>query len=343
MKNKDVKRANRIVRDMKECVRSFSLPITESQPGGDYAFSCDFLSEIRNENVCATLMVGYDRQWEVININIVTGFVIPSGRVIEILKLLNLLNGIMPIYQCSLCPCCNEVSFHVTLRVSGNRLSKDKFKRLIHYLLEDTYRICPLIARLLMATGNLEDLYDQFMNDHKYLMGKDNKLTAEMEGRILADVKSVFADLDITINDQDRVDHGFIMQFVHPTEPGLFLRVATILHSEDEIVAISMAPSFSVPDGKLDIMMELVNRINRVCNTEHMYISGQRKDVVLLKGVMLDNGTIDKEEFKNAFGTLMGNGVRLFPIVNEQLTSSESPETLIRKLIPCYSDKTTIH
>lgn len=343
MKNKNNKRANKIIRDMKECFQSFHLPIKEAQPGDAYTASCDFLSEISNENVQALITVEYNRYHEIININIPTRLHISPGRINEGLKLLNLLNGMLPLYQYSICPCCNEVSVHVGLHVSGNRLSKDKFKGLIRSLLEDTYLFCPLIARMLIAGGNPEELYDRFMDDHKDLMSKENKLTSKMEGKILDDVKLMFSDFDIAINDDDRVDRGFIMQFVHPKDPGLFLRVGTILDSENGIVFISMSPPFPVPDDKLDVMMELVNRINRICGTDHMYITGERKNVVLLKGVMLDNGVLDKEELKNAFGALLSNGFQMFPIINEQLTSVEIPETLMRKVIPCYSDKTTTH
>jgi len=342
-KNKDNKRANRVIKDMKECFQSFHLPIKEVQPGTSYIGSCDFLSEISNDNVLAPITVEYNRNREVININIPTGLIIAPGRVTEFLKLLNILNGTLPLYQCSICPCCNEVFIHVSLHVTGNRLSKDKFKRLIRSLLDDTYLIYPLIARMLMAGGSPEDLYNRFMDDHKDLMSKENKLTSEMEDNIIEDVKLMFADFDITINDDDRVDNGFIIELVHPEDPGLFLRIATRLFSENETVVISMAPHFPVPDDKFDIVVELVNRINRVCSTDHMYISGQRKNVVLLQGVMLNNGVIDKEELKIAFETLLRNGFRLFPIINEQLTSDESPVALMRKLIPCYSDKVTIH
>jgi hypothetical protein len=343
MKNKkNIKSAHRVVRDMKACFRSFQLPITEAQPGGDYAFSCDFLSHISNENVCALAMVKYDRHHGYININISTGLVIPAERLTEVLKMINLLNGMTPIYQYSICPCCNEISVHVSLHIHDHQLSKDKFKRLISYLLEDTYNHFPLIAQV-VAGGSSEDVFEWFINDHKHLISTESKLTAEMEDKILEDVKLMFADFDITINDNDRVSDGFIIQFAHPKEPGLFLRVGTILHGDNEIVALSMSPPSAVPDDKLDVMIALVNRINRLCSSDHIYISSQKKNVVLLKGVMLDNGSIDKEELKSAFGELLGNGFRLFPIINEQLTSDESPETLICKRFPCYTDKTTSH
>ena len=343
MKNKENKRANRVIKDMKECFQSFHLPVKEAQSETNYPFRCDFLVEIDNDNVVATIMVKYDRYREVININIANSFIIKPGRVNEVLKLLNMLNGTMPLYQCCTCPCCNELSIHASLHLTGNRLAKDKFKRFIRLLLEDTYIIYPLIARMLMAGGSPEDFYARFMDNHKDLMDRGNKLTSEMEDKILEEVKLMFDDFDITIKDEDRVDDGYIMELVYQKNPELFLRTATRLYSENEAVVISMAPPFSVPDDKFDIILELVNRINRVCSTDHMYISGQSKKIVLLKGVMLNNGVIDKEELKIAFGTMLTNGFGLFPIINEQLTSDESPETLMRKLMACYLNNITTH
>jgi len=342
MSKRNVKKKNRIVRDMKESFRALYLSAAEAKVGIKYPFKCDILTQINDQNAYASLMVEHDEDRDVINVNISTDFIVPSDRVAEVLKLLNFLNELRPLYQYSICPCCNEILVHASLYVSANRLSKAKFSRLIRQLLEDTYLFFPLIAGVIVG-GNAEDLYLQFKDDHRNLMMKENTYSTDMETKILDDLRSVLADFYTSIDDDHRVEHGFVIPLAHPKDRSLPLLVATILDRENEVVVISMASTFPIPDDRLDVLMELVNRMNRICDTDHMYISHHKKNVALLKGVMLDNGQIDKEELNTALGTLMAKGFNLFPVINEQLSSNKNPSELMRNIMPCYFDKVTIH
>ena len=344
----NINKSNQVVRDMKECFKSLQLPMRKGQTSDAYTFSWDLVSEICNENVSAILTVKYDRYRKVISINISFDQDVPPGMVTEVLKLLNLLNGTVSYYRYIIGTCSNKISALTGLYVSEGRLSKDKFRRLICDFLEDTYSICPLIMQLLREGGNPEEIYDRYMDgqidgyrdlmsiDADYMTSMENKHTTEMDGNILDDIKSVFADFDITANDDDRVDDGFIIDLVHPKDQDLYVRFCTILDSENQVVSIYIAPFFAVPDNRFDVMMELVNSINRVCNTGHMFITRDNKHVWLWTEIMLDNGVIDKKELKNAFRTLLDNGCRLFPIIKEQLTFNESPDASMCRPLPCY-------
>jgi len=71
---------------------------------------------------------------------------------------------------------------------------------------------------------------------------------------------------------------------------------------------------------------------------EHLFIHRQTKRVVLLKGIMIDNGVLDKEEFEKSIRMLLGNGSIFFPIIKEQISSNESPEVLLAKIRENYKD-----
>ena len=60
MSKRETKRSNQIVRDMKECFRSFHLPVDKSKKGKNVELA--FTSQICNDHVCAAVIVTYDRQ-----------------------------------------------------------------------------------------------------------------------------------------------------------------------------------------------------------------------------------------------------------------------------------------
>jgi hypothetical protein len=93
-----------------------------------------------------------------------------------------------------------------------------------------------------------------------------------------------------------------------------------------------------VPDEKMPVIMELINLMNRMPRPDHLFITRQTKRVILLKGIMIDNGVLDKQEFEKSIRTLLGNGHLLFPSIKEQLSSNESPEVLLTRVGENFKD-----
>jgi hypothetical protein len=114
--------------------------------------------------------------------------------------------------------------------------------------------------------------------------------------------------------------------------PGLNFVLGIKVNGENETLVLSMSAAFSVPDDRKDSVMELVNLINKGCRGAHVYYSHDKKNVVFLSGIMLKSGSVDKIELKSAFTAFISYGFRMLPIVYEQLTSTESPQTLILKV-----------
>ena len=117
----------------------------------------------------------------------------------------------------------------------------------------------------------------------------------------------------------------------------------TALDTEDSTVIIHAVSSFSVPDEKMTTIIELVNRINRLCGYQHLFVDSQSKKSEFLYGIRLDNGILPEEEFQNAFKVMITDALCWFPILQELITSGGISSDLIRKRIHCYNDKTTMY
>jgi hypothetical protein len=336
MTRKENKKGNQVVRDMKECFRSFHLPVNQLKAIQDNSMNVAFTSQICNDHVCAGVAVTFDRAEGYVGIDAFFHRKVPSDKMAEISKLLNLLNGVSPIYGYSICQCCNTISLRSSLFLMGEILPKGKFGRLIHEMLEDTYLCSPLIEEV-VAGGNPEALYDRFMDDHKDTMGKESTLTEGAKRKILIDMESVMTGLKISIKDDERIANGFVMGCMFE-DMDFPLRMGVTLDNETEMVRLILSAPFIVPDVKIPVTTELVNLINRRSAPDHLFINRKTKRVVLHKAIMIDNGVLDKRELEMSIRTLLGNGSLFFPIIKEQLSSNESPEVLLERIRAKYTD-----
>ena len=329
MNKKEYKKSNKVIRGMEECFRSFQLPVAKNKNHKDINLA--FTSQICNDHVCATVFATYDRQAEYVGIDFSFQPPIPLERVPEIIKLFNLLNGVRVLCDFSICSCCNIVKLKTGLFIQGETLPMSKYKRLIENMLEDSYQTFPLIMEV-MNGGNFRTAGDRFMDDHKDLWSGKNTYTEAIKGEILNDAKAVLADCYFNLDDKSRVNDAYIQGYQCPKVPGLNFVLGIKVSGEYEALVLSMSAAFSVPDNRKDIVMELVNLINKGCRATHMYYSHDKKNVVLLSGVMLKSGSVDKAELKNVFTAFISYGFRMLPIVYEQMTSAESPQTVILKV-----------
>ena len=332
------KKGSKVVREMKQCFRALHLSVENVKNGEP----CEFKSKIDNANTLAEVLVEYRPDFNCVNINFNFG-VMKSGNIDEIKKLINMINGITPFCQLSLCPCCNEIILHASLFISNNKLQKDKFDWLLRYMLEIVHLAYPAISMLVSMGGAAEKYYDICKDNIWNVTYREQGLDKEMKEKVLNGLASVFADLKITLTDENRIENGFVFPCVHPSEPGLCINMITALDTEDSTVIIHAVSSFTVPDDKMTTIIELVNRINRLCGYQHLFVDSLGKKSVFLYGIRLDNGVLQEEEFQNAFRVMITDALCWFPILQELVTSGGIESDLIRKRIPCYNDKTTMY
>lgn len=334
MSKRTAKKSNRIVRDMEECFRSFHLSVDKNKNHKDIELA--FTSQICNDHVCATVFASYNRQMEYVGIDFSFHPPMPLERIPEIIKLLNLLNGIRVLCDYSICPCCNMLKLKTGLFIQGETIPMSKYKRLIENMLEWSYHTFPLIMEVINGE-NFKNACDRFMDDHEDLWSGKNTYTETINEEILNDAKAVLADCHFNLDDKSRVNDEYIEGYQYPKVPGLNFVLGIKVRGENEALVLSMSAAFDVPGDKKDIVMELVNLINKGCRGTHMYYSHDKKNVVLLSGVMLKSGSVDKAELKSVFTAFVSCGFRMLPVVYEQMTSAENPKTLILKALDSYS------
>jgi len=218
--------------------------------------------------------------------------------------------------------------------VPGNELPKEKFKKLLSLLLEETYHGYSLIDQLLFSEGcTPEILFDCYLDEQQHYINWGGELSVKRKSIILRQMQVELNHLKLDVGDHHLTDTAFLFQYAHPQNPDLTIQVGTLLYERNEAVIITVSAHLFVSDEKRTVMMDLVNRINRICGADHVYICIQTKRVILSQGIMLIDGVMDAEEFRETTRLMLGRGNRIFPVVRELLESPESPETLMHKII----------
>ena len=197
---------------MKDCFRSFHLPVNDIKSPHADRMNVAFGSQICNDHTCAGVVVTYNRQQRYVGITITFHLNVPSERVTEVIRLLDLWNGMMPLDHYSVCECCNSVSMWAVLFLHDDSLPDGKFKRLIHDMLEYAYFSFPLIIEVING-GKQEDVHTRFTDGCRDL-GKIEKAISSKNARtIISDMESVLHDLEISIREEDLHDDGLAIYF----------------------------------------------------------------------------------------------------------------------------------
>ena len=328
MSKKENKKSNQVVKDMKECFRSFNLPVDKNKH--DKESKIAFTSEICNDHVCAGVVVTHDKQRGYGEIKIESLLEIPSERVIAVIKLLDLFNGMMPFDHYSVCPCCNSVVLKTALFLPDDGLPIGKFKRLIRNILEHTYLGFPLIYEVMIG-GNPEDASVRFREGYKALREMSDTMSDDAAGTVLRDMESVLHDHRITLQEEDRFDDGFIAAFGETELTDFVLSMIIQLFRDRALVVLELFPSFTIPDEKIVQITESINWVNRYFSGGCMFLDREDKQVRFRKGIMIDNNVLDKRELNNAIRNMLSGVCVFFPSIMDQLASNEGLETLMDK------------
>jgi len=201
----------------------------------------------------------------------------------------------------------------------------------------------PIVGQVCIL-GDDPDKYCRDFHDHLWNVAHQEKgLNKEITEKVLKDLESIFAQLEITIRDEDRVTNGFFFSYVHPEDHGLFINMTTTLDDKNGVLTVFAASSFTVPKEKMPEMTDLVNRINRLCINDHLFVDHQSMRSVFACGIRLGNGVLSEEEFLNAFKEIIKDALCWFPLLRELITSGGVPAELICNSIPCYNDRITAY
>jgi hypothetical protein len=333
MSNKNNKNSKQIVRDVKECFRSFHLPICKFGSNKELLIRNEaiFASEIHNDHTVADVIVFHRKK---------TGFVmfdvlfnsneVSPEKMAEIRCLLDLLNRDRSIFHYSISQYCNCVSLRAHLFLSGERLPIGKCKRLIHCILEDAYNCFPLISAVING-GNYKDRYDRFMDHHKETKHMKSTISEKNVEKIMIDMEAVLASKMSPITDNNRSANSFTFIIHGIGKIDFSLGMYIYVDDTDKSIFMALEPPFSVPDEKIGVMMELIDRVNKIIGCGHIFVNHHNKKIILVWGIMIDNATLDKAEFETAINALLMYGVKIYPMIKEQITSNECPEVLFAR------------
>jgi hypothetical protein len=169
------------------------------------------------------------------------------------------------------------------------------------------------------------------MDDHPILTIEERSMSNETILTILNDMEEVLGRCEITIRDKNRCDDGFCMEFDPPTGLNYSLNLNIKLCSECDMITLNLDSSLAASVDKFPLLEELAGRINREIGFYHLIIDREHNRISLNLGIMIDNGVLDQTEFDFAIRLMKRITEVWFPVIYEQLSTDEQPETLMKR------------
>jgi len=104
------------------------------------------------------------------------------------------------------------------------------------------------------------------------------------------------------------------------------------LFNDHRIVVVDLFSLFTIPDEKIDTMIESVNWLNSLSSIGCMYVERENKQVRFRKGLIIEKDTLDKMEFRKTVEKMMSARHLFFDIIKIQLVTDESPDVILAKI-----------
>ena len=327
MSKKKNKQSNQVVKDMKECFRSFHLPVDDDISLGKQSF----LSQFRTDLLCANIDVTHNKKNGYVRIQVIWILTDPLGRFNEVIKLLDLCNSRLTLDRLSSHPERKFVLLETNLFLSDNQLPIGKFNRLIHDILEHANIGFLLIADVMIGKDP-KDAHASFVDGCNALEEIRKEIPIEAAEIILKDMESVFHDFGISLSDEDRFEEGFFVNFAKQKQIVAVKGMVVELFTDGHIVIVELFSSFTIPDAKIDTITESVNWINMRSDVGSMYIRRDDNQVRFRKGIIIENDVLDKMEFKKTVENFISSRHLFFDIIMTQLITGESPDVIMTKI-----------
>lgn len=338
IKNKNM----RIVDDMKNCFQSLGLPVYKD-PHKKNKYS--FCSEFQVNNLRADILALYDHKHKYATITVDFSKLVPSHKMSVSLELINLINCYLSIFHFIVCEKCGSVSLRSGLFVPGKHLSKRKFKMIVNSLLESAKLVLPVFVELLSTDGQTKELVSKLWSENPDLLKSENKNNINFEA-ILQDVEDIFTNLGMMVQN-DYLEDGYIMaDFQLQHHGNRIFRIWTQFGNDFDFIILYMSIEQVAAVDKIAPVTELINFINKSTVIDHVVLIPETRRVCLKTGIILDKGSIPKEEFNRAVRTLFGNGSTFFSLILEHFSSNKSPQEIMDKywknnppeVATCHSD-----
>ena len=155
--------------------------------------------------------------------------------------------------------------------------------------------------------------------------------------KILEEIHQVLKKLGLPCCQEHMQGKMFGMGVIFRNLDDFKVSIGIIIDDENGHITLSMSPPDKIPEEKIPVVMNVINRINNTSIAEHIWMDCETNDVIVMKGIFLVGKTLDKEEFEATVNGLLSSGVVTLKTVLEQAASDEKPEVLVKRMLEKYS------
>jgi len=252
---------------------------------------------------------------------------IPKSKASGLRELLNLANLDMELCHFSLHPSENVISFRTSLHVPGEKLPREKFKKLLRHFFKSYCQWLPSITKYLTEGG--EPSKPAQSNKDSQKQGKV-QYTEDHYRRMTSDLKGVFAGMAMPLVDEQELNDGpIITSFV--TIEGHPIMVFLSISKERNAVLVQVVYVEPLKEKRIAGAHELALIFNNASYRNHICVLPNRR-VGIMAGVIADP-LLDKDELEQQLRIVLTTGVPSIPIIlghhNKNVSSREAMTELI--------------
>jgi len=333
---------NKIYEDIKYCIREAGLPVFIDP------CLCDgnpnkFKSIMKIDDVDIHLQGSYDTAHHFAKVKFSCDDPINSKELDRAWQIINSMNSQLPLYHYSICPCCNGVVLQAGLHAQESGEFKQKFKNVISSLLNEIDIVYPLLIKTIRSGGNFITLTDELKNKYDGSItdinghAEDGRKSRKMN-ILLKNIGQVIKKAGLIPNTEQIRNNKFIIDIDFVKNDNFKSRLGIFINDRGYIV-ISMSPPENIPTEKIDVVKDVINRLNNIFVAEHLWLDCKTNDIIAMKGITLPKMILDKDEFEDAIYHLISHGMLMIKTVLEQTISDQEPEKVVNRMIGMNRDQ----
>jgi hypothetical protein len=155
--------------------------------------------------------------------------------------------------------------------------------------------------------------------------------------QIFSDLKACFREFGLPIKSENRID-GFMFiesEFEFAAYP---IKIMILLDPPHDTVTMNIYYGIA-PSEKIEILYELIDRINMTLCTSHFAVHPDTGQIALLSGMYFIDDRINKQEFHKILKQLLSDSSNFAPLIGKQIESDEKPAEMFRRFLDENKDR----
>jgi hypothetical protein len=323
---KENNRTKNITNEMRECFEEIGFPNLANPDEVKY------LNADRSEAgfiVPMKIRFEYDANYyssAMVNADICES--IPNDKVSGLRELLNWVNLDIDICHFSLYAFKNnDICFRTSLYVPGEKLPRDKFKKLLGDFFKNYCQWLPSIYKYLAEGGEPMELV--LSNKGNLKKGKPQYTDDDYE-RVRSDVNEVLARMKLPLKFERDVDGAVVISGV-TTIKACRAAVSVSILKERNITLVQMVYNESLTKKRMADAIELALLFDETSYRSHISVHPSGR-VGIMAGVIVDP-ILDKDELEHQINIILSTGILYIPIILGHHNPDVSSRETIIKLI----------